>query len=462
MSPRIAASCRGAVRLAALTSNPSSISSPAAASAPRSAARTSWSGLCAIARSATVGSSSSTSADLIAVAAHARGQEPVQRIESRARAGAGEQLDRLRVTLERRLLLRRAGRVARMPRCPGPPDRRRGAAAVPRARRSRGGRRRSADPRASGPGSRAPIRAAGATDRRRRGRARTRTAARARRRRGPTAGCTSVWASFGSAPASSSTRASGSHSGCGGGLPSPLAEYPGEGGERRAQPLPQVARVRIGTVTRGAAARRPVRRRAAGRRAASRSGTAAAPSGAARPRGRRGRGRRRAARAAAPEIARPRLRHGSRFAASPGSASSSSRARRHRSGSSAAVVQAGEAQEPGPPGARPSLAAAPGSSVWRAGVASGEREVGLEPLPALESRTGARPRARRRCAVNASSSGEPGGRVGETGMELAYDLRSAGVAGTDGFTQRQGAAVQLLEVGIAGKTADGHGRAGRS
>jgi hypothetical protein len=41
-------------------------------------------------------------------------------------------------------------------------------------------------------------------------------------------------------------------------------------------------------------------------------------------------------------------------------------------------------------------------------------------------------------------------------MQLAHDLGSAGVAGADGSLEPLGAVLQLLEVGVAGKTAGWH------
>ena len=41
-------------------------------------------------------------------------------------------------------------------------------------------------------------------------------------------------------------------------------------------------------------------------------------------------------------------------------------------------------------------------------------------------------------------------------MELAHDLGSAGVVGADGSLEPLGAVLQLLEVGVAGKTAGWH------
>ncbi len=47
-------------------------------------------------------------------------------------------------------------------------------------------------------------------------------------------------------------------------------------------------------------------------------------------------------------------------------------------------------------------------------------------------------------------------RRGEPGMELVDDVGSAGIAGPDRTLKRLGAVLQLLEVGIAGKTAGWH------
>jgi len=47
-------------------------------------------------------------------------------------------------------------------------------------------------------------------------------------------------------------------------------------------------------------------------------------------------------------------------------------------------------------------------------------------------------------------------RRGEPGMKLIGNVGSAGVAGPDRTLKRLGAVLQLLEVGIAGKTAGWH------